>query len=112
MKRIFISLGLLALLIPNLTAAAEFIKPDKTGVTNISDAGHRNVYTGGGNVTVTADIAGDLFVGGGNVLIQGKVEQDLVAGGGTVIVNGAVGGDVRAGGGNVTITGKVAGDVL
>ena len=100
------------LLVAQPALAAEFIKPGKTGSTVISDEGHRNVYTAGGAVTVTSNIAGDLVVAGGNVLIQGNVEGDLMAGGGTVIVNGSIGDDVRIGGGNVTITKSIAGDVL
>lgn len=93
--------------------AAELIFPDKTGVSLISEkTAHRNVYTAGGNVTVTSNIAGDLVAAGGNVLIQGNVEQDLIAAGGTLNISGDIGGDIRVAGGNVTITGPVNGDAI
>lgn len=93
--------------------AAELIFPDKFGVSLISDkTAHRNVYTAGGNVTITSDITGDLIVAGANVLVQGNVEQDLIVAGGTLNITGNIGGDIRVAGGNVTITGPISGDAL
>lgn len=118
MKKIVQSLiggvAVLALLVPAVAGAAEFVKPsDESGNVLLSTTEtHRNVYAVGGGVTVNSATMGDLVVAGGTITVDGPVESDIIVAGGTVIINNKVGGDIRAAGGTVNINAAVAGDVL
>lgn len=107
-------IAIAAILIAPAAYAAEFIAPsDEQGNVSIpASETHRNLYVGGGSVSIASPTTGDLFVAGGNVLVEGNIEQDLFIAGGNVTVNGTVGGDIRAAGGNVLINNTVGGDVL
>lgn len=61
---------------------------------------------GGGSVTVSGEITGDLVSMGGPVSIPGLVRGDVSSIGGPVDVSGRVGGNVSAVGGKVTLSGE------
>lgn len=107
-------LTLMALLVPTMVSAAEFMKSadDSGNVVLSSTETHKNLYTAGGSVSVNSTTKGDVFAAGGTVTIDGPVEQDAVITGGTLTINNNIGGDVRLAGGTVTINAQVGGDVL
>lgn len=112
-KKIFALFVLSMMILPGMINAAEYL-PQNHGGENIivSDTGHRNLYVGGGNVSINAGILGDLFVGGGSVNVLAPVEDDLFAAGSNVTVTAPVSGDARIAGGNVVINAPIAGDLL
>jgi cytoskeletal protein CcmA (bactofilin family) len=61
---------------------------------------------GGGTVTVSGQLTGDLVSMGGPVYIPGKVDGDVSSIGGPVDVSGKVSGNVSAVGGKVTLSGE------
>ncbi len=71
-----------------------------------------NLYVGGGDVTLSGTVDGDVTAAGGTVVIAGPVRDDLAAAAGNLTVLGSVGGDARLAGGNVLIGGTVGGDLL
>ncbi|MGE5297681.1 MAG: hypothetical protein ACM3KM_00785, partial [Acidobacteriaceae bacterium] len=94
--------------------AAEFIVPsDKNSDVLIqSGAQAHNVYTAAANVTVNANVTGDLYAAGNVVNVLGSIEKDLNAAGQNVVVTGRVGNNARLAGNSVTISGSVGGDIL
>lgn len=71
-----------------------------------------DLYTAGGRLVVSEQIAGDLVAAGGEVHITGNVRRDVIAAGGQVELTGLVGDDVRVAGGTVVISSKVTGDMV
>jgi cytoskeletal protein CcmA (bactofilin family) len=61
---------------------------------------------GGGSVTVSGEITGDLVSLGGPVFIPGLVRGDVSSIGGPVEISGGVRGNVSAVGGKVTLSGE------
>lgn len=106
-------MGLISLMIwPMASHAAEF-RTDSSGSIIISEKDSpKDLYTTSGNVTVNANVMGDLVAAGGTVLVNGNVEDSLFVGGGTVTIRGQVGRHVRVSGGTVTISSKIKGDLL
>lgn len=71
-----------------------------------------NLYVAGGEVVVSADVAGDVVSAGGDVFFSGNILDDIVVAGGDLHLAGSVRGDVRAAAGRVSLSGQVGGDVL
>jgi len=71
-----------------------------------------NLYVAGGEVVVSADVAGDVVSAGGDVFFSGNILDDIVVAGGDLHLAGNVRGDVRAAAGRVSLSGQVGGDVL
>jgi len=61
---------------------------------------------GGGTVTVSGEITGDLVSMGGPVAIPGRVRGDVSSIGGPIEISGQVNGNVSAVGGKVTLSGE------
>ena len=104
---------LLALAFP--ASAADYLpknQADGGNVTVAGDQAYRNLYIGGGTVSINKNILGDLFAAGGSVNVSSPVEKDLFAAGGNINVSGAVGEDARIAGGNISISAPVGGDLL
>jgi hypothetical protein len=103
-----------ALFLPSVAGAAEFIKPahKNDNVVLGTTETHKNLYTIGGTVTVNSTIQGDIVAAAGTITMDGPVEGDVLVMGGTVTINNTIGGDVRVAGGTVTINAQVGGDVL
>jgi len=68
---------------------------------------------GGGSVTISGELTGDLVSMGGPVYISGLVDGDVSSIGGPVDVSGRVSGGISAVGGKVTLSGagRVDGDI-
>jgi hypothetical protein len=94
--------------------AADIVSPskDNSSVSIGSAETHRNLYTGGSNVTVNGNTQGDLVAAGGMVNVEGNVQQEALLAGGTLSVNGSVGGHARIVGGNITVSGAIGGDLV
>jgi len=109
MKKLFLTLLTVLLVIPSAALAFELQTGDEIYITEtVND----DTYAAGGIVQVEADINGDLVIGGGQVTVNGNVSQDLTIGGGDIYVAGEIGDDVRIGGGNVRIVGIVKDDLF
>src|SRR3989344_797819 len=91
---------------PILTDAADYLPKNKTEGGNVNVSGnqeYKNLFVGGGNVSINKKILGDLFAAGGSVNIASPVEKDLFAAGGNMTISAAVGGDLMTAGGTVNI---------
>lgn len=71
----------------------------------------RDIFTGGANVEVDAEVRGDVFAAGGSVRLAGAVAQDVFLAGGRITLGSVVGGDAILAGGVITVPGEV-GDSL
>lgn len=111
MKKIFLVLALLFLIMP-LVASAAVLKAGQSYTLSKDQTIAKNLYTAGNNVNLLGAAKEDVFVAGGTVIISGTVGKDLVAAGGTLIIDGNVGEDARIAGGNLTIGGKIGGELL
>ncbi|OGF63743.1 hypothetical protein A2Z53_02180 [Candidatus Giovannonibacteria bacterium RIFCSPHIGHO2_02_42_15] len=100
---------------PILTDAADYLPKNKADGGNVNVAGdkdYKNLFVGGGNVSINKKILGDLFAAGGSVNIASPVEKDLFAAGGNMTISAAVGEDARLAGGNIIINSPVGGDLM
>lgn len=71
-----------------------------------------NYFVAGNDITVTEDVAGDLYIAGRTVRVEGAVGGDLMFGAMSLTVNGDVAGSVRGGAQTVNINGSVGKTVL
>ena len=108
-----ILLFLLALLLafPIAARAAE-LRVGRRVVIPAGETISGNVYSAGGEVVISGDLAGDLVCAGGDVFLNGRVSDDVVVAGGDLHLTGDVGRDVRVAAGRVSLSGQVGGDVL
>ncbi len=100
---------------PILTDAADYLPKNKTEGGNVNVSGnqeYKNLFVGGGNVSINKKILGDLFAAGGSVNMASPIEKDLFAAGGNISISAAVGEDARLAGGNITINSPVGGDLM
>ncbi len=109
MKKFFVAVAGLALLLPGL-ALASVMRADSN--VNLGETIPENVYLAGGNPVVAGNVQGDLLVSGGNVFVSGQIYQDAMIAGGTVNVTGHIGGDLRVFAGNVMVDGQVDGELM
>lgn len=107
----FYILTVVALLAPLFAFGALVTSGDSVSVDTAGGI-RDNIYTAGGNITVTTPVTGDVIGAGGTIQILKDVSQDLAIAGGTITVMGNTGGDVRIAGGNILINGDVAGDLI
>ncbi|HYV33863.1 MAG TPA: hypothetical protein VE973_03365 [Candidatus Limnocylindria bacterium] len=115
-KKLF--LNAVSLLLPLFFAAmpvyaAEIVGPSG-GQGNVilgAQESHKNLYVGGGNLTVNSNISGDLTAVGGMLDIIGNVENEALIAGGNISISGSLGGNSRVAGGNITISGPINGDL-
>jgi|GEM_PF-967430 len=76
-------------------------------VVNIRAAQVRNIYAGGGDITVAAGTeAGGVYIAGANVTFSGTA-QDVVLAGTSVTVDGTVYGNLTIRSDNITLSGDV-----
>jgi hypothetical protein len=99
-KRNFISILILVLLSPVSVLA--------DGVSFKTEKG--NIYSAGGDVTISERVPGDVTAAGGNVVIAGDTGGDVLAVGGTVHLTGRVGDDARIAGGDLTVDTDIGGE--
>jgi|GEM_PF-598000 len=114
MKKLLMTLGLVALLVPTIALAAEFKypSPDSGSVKVKSTEQAKNLYICGSSVSVDGNVSRDLVAVGSDVKVSGNVEDSALLFGSSVGVSGDVGGNVRTAGSAVTISSSVTGDVL
>lgn len=106
-----VAIGVLALLAPTFSFAAEFRVGERAVVSAQEEIGG-DLYIAGGNVSNSGRTRGDVLGVGGNVFIDSAVEGDVMVAGGTITILGTIADDVRVAGGNILVNGAVAGDVV
>ncbi|HYG84173.1 MAG TPA: polymer-forming cytoskeletal protein [Verrucomicrobiae bacterium] len=84
--------------------SGEVVKAEKTEKID------HTLFIAGDDVTVEADVNGDVFCAGQTVTINGNVSGDVLCAAQTVRLNGVVEGDVRLAGLDVTVTGNIEGN--
>ncbi len=137
MKKFFIALAAVGLLMVNVPVLAEsdnggasafvgdapvlaaetIVKGDyftSGDVVRISGTVNGDLYASGGQVEVDGNVNGDVLVAGGQVVISGQVTQDVRVAGGDVILSGNVGKNITVAGGTVNLArkGKIRGSVV
>jgi cytoskeletal protein CcmA (bactofilin family) len=66
------------------------------------------ILVAGNELTIDADVAGDLFCLGQNIVINGSVKGDVICAGQNIKINGVVDGDVRMAAQTIELTGSVS----
>ena len=112
-KKLILTIGVAGIvaLLPFAAFGAQFSGGQSYSL-NKGERVTENLYTAGGDVTISGDVDGDLVVAGGTVVVNGTVRQDVLGGGGNISILGKVNGDVRIAGGDVTIAGDVGGELI
>jgi hypothetical protein len=110
MKKLFIYLVCLGLLMPGFSEAAQFVVKERAVITtnDVDD----DLYAAGESVSVVNKVNKDLFAAGQKVEVEEEVAQDVVAVGQLVRVRGAVGDDVYAAGEDVELNAPEVDDVF
>ncbi|MBK8654249.1 MAG: polymer-forming cytoskeletal protein [Haliscomenobacter sp.] len=112
MKKHMFRLGLLGLLVLwGLHSTAQKSQVRTGDHVRITEKADGNTYVAGGEITVDAEITGDLIGAGGNIRIAQKIQNDILLAGGDLSIDGETGGDLRLMGGNIRINKPVAGDL-
>jgi hypothetical protein len=109
MKKLFIFILLLVLIIPAVAFALNFEVGEEIHLNEIVND---DFYAAGGILTLSSNVNGDLVAAGGKIAIESRISQDLTLAGGEVIMSGEVGDDARLAGGNVTIATTIKDDLL
>ena len=103
MKRLIITLLLVALLAPSVNAAKSV---DDQKIIIIDDDIHDDFFVSGDQITINGNINGDLFAAGGEIVVNGNVMGDAYIVGGNVTVNGKITGGLILGAGKAAVSGK------
>ncbi len=112
MKKHIFRLSLFGLLVLwGLSATAQKSQVRTGDHVRITEKTDGNTYVAGGDISVDAEISGDLIGAGGNIRIAQKIQNDILLAGGELSIDGETGGDLRLMGGNIRINKPVAGDL-
>lgn len=112
MKKVLLSLGILALMAPVVALAAQFRSSENGSVSLSADEQAKNLYSAGQIVTIDGKVSKDLFAAGSSVFINGNTEDSVFAAGTSVNIKGDLGGSARVAGEYVVIDGSVGGDIM
>jgi hypothetical protein len=99
-----------ALLVLTASAFASNVKGG--GEVTVSTPVEGNLYVGAGKVYINAPVSGDLVAGCGEISVKDSVMEDAAIGSGNARIEGAIGGDLRIGAGDVTIESNIGGDLV
>lgn len=69
-------------------------------------------FIAGSDITIDADVDGDLFCAGRNITVNGNIKGDVICAGQLIKINGIVDGNVRTAAQTVEINGLVTRNVL
>jgi len=114
MKKLFVLLFGLLILMPTMALAAEFRSSKEADATIVVGKNEilKNLYVAGNTVNIDGEIKSDLVAAGSTIIISNNVEDDLLAAGGTLNMRGDIGKNARIAGNNVYISGKVGQDLM
>lgn len=114
MKRLFVLLFGLLILVPTMAFAAEFRSSKEAEATIVVGKNEvlKNLYVAGNTVNIDGEVKSDLVAAGSTIVINNNIEDDLLAAGGTLNIRGDVGKNARVAGNNVYISGKVGQDLM
>lgn len=108
---IFCALLLPGLLLPRVTAAAEFHSTNGTYTVPAGTVVHADLVVGGPAVRIDGTVDGDLIAMGQTIRVNGHVTGDVIAWAQDIHIDGKVDGSCICGGKNVWVSGHVDGNV-
>lgn len=112
MKRFFVCLGIMSLLVSPGAALAGTAESDDHVVVSKDKPLTDDFYAAGDNVVIDGTVTGDVVAVGKTVKINGNVNGNVWAAAETVEIHGSVTGSVRAAGSRVVSDGIIGGDLL
>jgi hypothetical protein len=112
MKKLLISLGFLALLVPFAASAADFRSDSEKTVTIGENESAKNLYAAGKNIVVESLVTRDLAAAGNNITINKGATGSLFAAGNNITVKGEVGGSSRIAGSVISYGAKTSEDLF
>lgn len=108
MRRRFVLIAVIALLLVPQTLALQMLSGDNISVDSPIDD---DVFAASDTITINAPVA-SVVLAGGNITINAPVSGDVFAAGGQIVVNSDVGGKIVALGGEIDVSGSATNAVL
>lgn len=114
MKKLFVLLFGLLIMMPTMVFAAEFRSSKEANATVVIGKNEvlKNLYVAGNTVNVDGEVKSDLVAAGGTVDVNNNIEDDLLAAGGTLNIRGDIGKNARIAGGSIYVSGKIGQDLI
>ena len=112
MKKLLISLGLLALLLPFTASAADFRSDSEKTITIGEGESTKNLYAAGKNIVVESLVSRDLAIAGNNIIVDKGATGSLFAAGNNITVKGEIGGSSRIAGSVINYSAKTGEDLF
>ena len=113
MKKIFIVLAALFLLVPGVTFAATLKAENGNNSTNVAQSETvKNAYLAGNSVNFSGTALQDVVAAGNNMNITGSIGSSLMIAGNNITISGPVGQSVRAAGNNINMQNSIGSDLF